>query len=50
LHVGEQLIRAGDFHHADAGSRHEVNWSETGCVLLAVISREDLLTQLTLRV
>ncbi len=45
LHVGEEVIRAGDFHHAEAGSRHSVNWSEQGCVLLAVLSKEDLLAQ-----
>ena len=46
LHVGDQVLRAGDFHHASAGSTHGVNWSETGCVLLAVLSKEDLLDQL----
>ena len=46
LHIGEEVIRSGDFHHAEAGSRHGVNWSEEGCVLLAVLSKEDLLNQL----
>lgn len=46
LHIGEQVIRAGDFHHANAGSTHDVNWSEGGCILLAVLSKEDLLDQL----
>jgi anti-sigma factor ChrR (cupin superfamily) len=46
LHVGDQVIRSGDFHHAEAGSRHPVNWSETGCVLICVLSKEDLLNQL----
>jgi anti-sigma factor ChrR (cupin superfamily) len=46
LHVGDQVLQAGDFHHAEAGSRHGVNWSEHGCVLLAVLSKEDLLRQL----
>ena len=45
LHVGEELIQAGDFHHANAGSEHGVNWSEKGCVLLCVLSKEDLLNQ-----
>ena len=45
LHVGDKIIRAGDFHHAEAGTRHDVNWSEQGCVLLAVLSKEDLLAQ-----
>jgi anti-sigma factor ChrR (cupin superfamily) len=46
LHIGDEVIRSGDFHHAAAGSRHGVNWSEAGCVLLAVLSKEDLLAQL----
>ena len=46
LHIGDQaVIRAGDFHHADAGSTHGVNCSEEGCVLLAVLAKEDLLAQ-----
>ncbi len=47
LHIGEEVIRAGDFHHAAAGSTHGVNWSEGGCVLLAVLSKEDLMAQMT---
>ena len=46
LHIGEQVLHAGDFHHAAAGSSHGVNWSEAGCVLLAVLSQEDLVAQL----
>jgi len=46
LHVGDQVLRAGDFHHAEAASRHPVNWSEQGCVLLCVLSKEDLMNQL----
>ena len=46
LHLGEKVVlRAGDFHHAEAGTAHDVNWSEEGCVLLAVLSKEDLLNQ-----
>lgn len=45
LHVGDEIIHAGDFHHADAGSDHGVNWSESGCVLLAILAKEDLFTQ-----
>jgi anti-sigma factor ChrR (cupin superfamily) len=41
----EVVLRAGDFHHAEAGTAHDVNWSEGGCVLLAVLSKEDLLNQ-----
>jgi quercetin dioxygenase-like cupin family protein len=46
LHVGEEVLRAGDFHHAEAGSQHAVNWSEQGCVLICVLSKEDLMNQL----
>ena len=45
LHIGDEVIRAGDFHHAGAATRHGVNWSENGCVLLAVLSKEDLMHQ-----
>lgn len=47
LHVGNHCLRAGDFHHADAGSEHGENWSEAGCVLIAVLSKEDLMAQLS---
>jgi hypothetical protein len=33
---GRKLV-AGDFHHADAGSQHEENYSVEGCTLLAVL-------------
>lgn len=46
LHVGDQVLRAGDFHHAEGASQHSVNWSEEGCVLICVLSKEDLLNQL----
>jgi anti-sigma factor ChrR (cupin superfamily) len=46
LHLGGEVLHAGDFHHADAGSSHGVNWSENGCVLMAVLSKKDLLAQL----
>ena len=45
LHIGDEIIQAGDFHHAEAGSTHGVNWSEQGCVLVAVLAKEDLLAQ-----
>jgi anti-sigma factor ChrR (cupin superfamily) len=41
LHVGEQTLRAGDFHHADAGSHHVENYSVEGCTLLAVLTIDD---------
>jgi anti-sigma factor ChrR (cupin superfamily) len=45
LHIGDEVIYGGDFHHAAASTRHGVNWSENGCVLLAVLSKGDLLGQ-----
>lgn len=41
LVVGERRLIAGDFHHADKGSFHEVNYSPGGCTLLAVLTVED---------
>jgi hypothetical protein len=29
------------FHHADAGSQHEENYSVEGCTLLAVLTTSD---------
>ncbi|MCI0537175.1 MAG: cupin domain-containing protein [Verrucomicrobiales bacterium] len=46
LHIGAQRLGPGDFHHADAGTAHGVNYSETGCVILAVISTSDLQAQM----
>ncbi len=46
LHIGAQRLGPGDFHHADAGTVHGVNYSEAGCVILAVISTEDLQAQM----
>lgn len=41
LVVGNRKLVAGDFHHADKGSQHEVNYSESGCTLLAVLTMDD---------
>ena len=41
LVVGERKLVAGDYHHADGGSRHEENYSVDGCTLLAVLTTED---------
>lgn len=41
LVVGQRRLVAGDFHHADKGSQHEVNYSESGCTLLAVLTTDD---------
>jgi quercetin dioxygenase-like cupin family protein len=46
LHIGSHKLGPGDFHHADAGTVHGVNYSETGCVILAVISTDDLQAQM----
>jgi anti-sigma factor ChrR (cupin superfamily) len=41
LVVGDRRLVAGDFHHTDKDSQHEVNYSETGCTLLAVLTTDD---------
>ena len=48
LHVGERRLGPGDFHHADAGSEHGVNYSVEGCTLLAVIPASHPLVQAAL--
>jgi anti-sigma factor ChrR (cupin superfamily) len=48
LHVSGRVLRAGDFHHADAGSHHEENYSVDGCTLLAVLTTDDPLVQFAL--
>ena len=41
LHVSNRRLGPGDYHHADAGSHHEENYSEDGCTLLAVLTTDD---------
>lgn len=41
LVVGDRKLVAGDFHHADRGSRHEENYSVEGCTLIAVLTTDD---------
>jgi anti-sigma factor ChrR (cupin superfamily) len=41
LVVGERRLVAGDFHHADKGSFHDINYSPEGCTLLAVLTIDD---------
>lgn len=41
LYIGERRLGPGDFHHADAGSQHEVNYSVNGCTLMAVLTTDD---------
>jgi anti-sigma factor ChrR (cupin superfamily) len=45
LFIGEVKLVAGDFHSAAPGSRHEVNHSEQGCTILAVLTKKDLMRQ-----
>jgi quercetin dioxygenase-like cupin family protein len=45
LHIGARALGPGDFHHADAGTAHGVNYSEQGCTLLAVLPAEHELVQ-----
>jgi anti-sigma factor ChrR (cupin superfamily) len=45
LVVGSRRLKAGDFHHADKDSEHEVNYSEHGCTLLAVLTTDDPLVK-----
>jgi anti-sigma factor ChrR (cupin superfamily) len=49
LHISGRALGAGDFHHADAGSFHEENYSVEGCTLLAVLTTDDPLVQFALR-
>jgi anti-sigma factor ChrR (cupin superfamily) len=45
LVIGDRKLLAGDFHHADAGSQHAVNYSVEGCTLLAVLTTNDPLVE-----
>jgi anti-sigma factor ChrR (cupin superfamily) len=45
LNIGDEKLCAGDFHRAEAGTAHAINYSEQGCTILAVLSTEDLLAQ-----
>jgi quercetin dioxygenase-like cupin family protein len=49
LHVDGRRLGPGDFHHADAGSEHGVNYSIDGCTLLAVLTVDDPLVALASR-
>ena len=46
LSIGETRLEAGDYHYAEAGSRHDINHSENGCTILIVLTMEDLMTQM----
>jgi len=45
LHIGDRTLGPGDFHHADAGTSHGVNYSVEGCTLLAVLPADHELVQ-----
>ncbi len=42
LAINGTHLKAGDFHHAEAGSEHGVNYSEGGCMVLVVMTIQDL--------
>lgn len=48
LHISGHRLGPGDFHHADAGSAHEVNYSLEGCTLLAVLDVSNPLVELAM--
>jgi hypothetical protein len=45
LHIGDRALSPGDFHHADGGTSHPVNYSIEGCTLLAVLPADHELVQ-----
>ena len=45
LNVGGVELGPGDFHHADAGTAHGVNYSVNGCTLIAVLPANHELVQ-----
>ena len=48
LVIGDRRLVAGDFHHADAGSQHDVNYSVEGCTLISVLTTSDPLVAFAL--
>jgi len=49
LHIGDRTLGPGDFHHSDAGTAHDVNYSAEGCTLLAVVPADHELVQFAMR-
>jgi anti-sigma factor ChrR (cupin superfamily) len=41
LHVGDIVLKAGDYQRAGAGSNHDVQWTEGGCLLFITCSMSD---------
>jgi anti-sigma factor ChrR (cupin superfamily) len=48
LHIGDRTLGPGDFHHSDVGTSHDVNYSVSGCTLLAVLGLEHDLVKFAL--
>lgn len=46
LHIGDEALGPGDFHHAGPGTQHGVNHSVNGCTILVVLSLADLQAQM----
>ena len=42
LRLGERVLGPGDFQHAQAGTWHEEQWTETGCLCLVSGAMEQL--------
>jgi len=45
LRIGDLALGPGDFHHSDAGTSHDVNYSLEGCTLLAVLAADHELVK-----
>ena len=41
LKVGGEILRAGDYQRAGTGSTHDIQSTETGCLLLITSSEDD---------
>jgi quercetin dioxygenase-like cupin family protein len=44
IRVGDNVLKAGDFHHAEPGTHHGEIVSDDGALLLLVVAVEDYLT------
>ena len=42
LRLGDQVLGPGDYQHAQAGTWHDEQWTETGCVCLITGAMEQL--------
>ena len=41
LHVDQSVLHKGDYQRAEAGSIHNIQWTEGGCTILIVSSTKD---------